>query len=149
MAQGPSDTTAIAEETSRELSLVLPSEGHHPPTRDEPPLRWVSPWDSLSELFTLDDAAEGMEREKLSEGFMTTLEALNQASGALRDVIIPTGRVFTWSCLSISFFFIYFCFLTATFFSLLLLAAERNLGSFMNTRRIGTASSMRHGCTGT
>ena len=56
-----------------------------------------------------------MEREKLSEGFMAMLEALNQASDTLRDVIIPSGRVFTWSCLSISFFFIYFCFLTTIF----------------------------------
>ena len=44
---------------------------------DEPPLRWVSPWEPSSELFTLDDAAEGMEWEKLSEGFTATLEALN------------------------------------------------------------------------
>ena len=77
MAQGPSDTATVAEETGRELPLVLPSEGHHPPTRDEPPPRWVSPWDPSSERFTLDDAAEGMEREKLSEGFTVMLEALN------------------------------------------------------------------------
>ena len=64
-------------ETSRELSLVLPSEGHHLPMRDEPPLRWVSLWNPSSELFTLDDAAEGMEREKLHEGFTAALEALN------------------------------------------------------------------------
>ena len=87
-----------------------------------------------------------MEREKLSKGSTATLEALNQASGILQDVIVPTSRVFTWSCLSISFFFIYFCFLTAAFFSLLLL---RNPSSFMNTRRIRTASSMRHGYIGT
>jgi len=37
----------------------------------------VSPWDPSAELFTLDDAAEGMEREKLSEGFTVVLEALN------------------------------------------------------------------------
>ena len=83
MAQGPSDTTAVAEETDRELSLVLPSEGRHPPMRDEPSLRWVSPWDPSLELFTLDDATEGMEREKFREGFMAMLEALNQASGTL------------------------------------------------------------------
>ena len=68
---------AVAEETDRELSLVLTSKGHHPPVWDEPPLRWVSPWDPSSELFILDDAAEGMEWEKLSEGFMAALEALN------------------------------------------------------------------------
>ncbi|XP_066396181.1 uncharacterized protein [Miscanthus floridulus] len=45
---------------------------------DEPPFQWVIPWDLSLELFTLDDAAEGMEREKLSEGIMAALEALNQ-----------------------------------------------------------------------
>ena len=47
-----------------------------------------------------------MEREKLSEGFTAALEALNKSSGVLQDVIVPTGRVFTWSYLSIYFFFI-------------------------------------------
>ena len=68
MAKGPSDTVVVVEETDRELSLVLTSEGHHPPMQDEPPLRWVSLWDPSSKLFTLDDAAKGMERKKLSEG---------------------------------------------------------------------------------
>ena len=77
MAKGPSGTTAVAEETGRELSLVLTSEGHRPPMRDEPLLRWVSLCDPSSELFTLDDATEGMEREKLSKGFTNMLEALN------------------------------------------------------------------------
>ena len=77
MAKRPSDTTTVVEEAGRELSLVLQLEGHHPPMRDEPSLRWVSPWDPSSERFTLDDAAEGMEREKLSEGFTVMLEALN------------------------------------------------------------------------
>ena len=64
---------AVAEEIGRELSLVLPSKGHHLPTRDEPLPQWVSLWDPSSELFTLDDVAKGMEREKLSEGFTATL----------------------------------------------------------------------------
>ena len=59
------------------MSLVLPSEGHHPPVRDELPLWWVSPWDPSSGLFTLDAFTEGIEREKLSEGFTAALEALN------------------------------------------------------------------------
>ena len=116
MAEGPSDTAVVVEETDREFSLVRTSEGRHPPTWDEPLLWWVSPRDPSSELLTLDDAAKGMEREKLREGFTTTLEALNQASGTLRDVIIPTGQVFTWSCLPISSLFICFCFLTTIFF---------------------------------
>ena len=116
MAQGPSDTVAVVEDTGRELSLVLPSECHHPPVRDEPPLWWVSPWDSSSELFTLDDATEGMERESLNGGIVVVLEALNQVRGMLQDAIVPNGQVFTWSCLSISSFFIYFCFQTVAFF---------------------------------
>ena len=59
------------------MSLVLPLEGHHPPMQDEPLLQWVCPWDLLSDLFTLDEVAEGTKREKLSEGFMAMLEALN------------------------------------------------------------------------
>ena len=77
MAEGPPNTTVVAEETGRELSLVLTLGGSHPPTRDEPLLRWVSPRDPSSELFTLDDAAEGMERESLNEGIRAVLEALN------------------------------------------------------------------------
>ena len=73
----------VAKETSRELSLVLTSVGHYPLTQDEPPLRWVSPWNPSLELFTLDDATEGMEWENLNEGFTAMLEALNQARGAL------------------------------------------------------------------
>ena len=70
----------------------------------------MSPWDPSLEHFTLGDAAEGMEREKLRKGFTVTLEALNQANGALRDVIVSTGQVFTWSCLPISFFLHIFLF---------------------------------------
>ena len=83
MAKGPSDIMVVAEQTGRELSLVLTPGGNHPPMQDEPLLRWVSPQDLSSELFTLDDAAEGMERDSLNEGIMAVLEALNQARGAL------------------------------------------------------------------
>ena len=84
----------------------------------------MSPWDPSSELFTLDDATEGMERENLNEGFTATLEAMIQAKGTLQDIIVPTDRVFTWSCLSISFFFIYFCFLTTVFFQSLIARSQ-------------------------
>ena len=81
MFEAPPNTTVVAEETDRELSLVLTSEGHCPPMRDEPLLWWVSPRDPSSELFTLDDAGEGMEWENLNKGFTAALEALNQARG--------------------------------------------------------------------
>ena len=67
-------------------------------------------------IFTLDDGTEGMERESLDNGITAMLDALNHARGTLRDVIIPTGQVFTWSCLSISSFFICFYFLTTCLF---------------------------------
>ena len=67
-------------------------------------------------IFTLDDGAEGMDRESLGNGITAMLDALNHAQGALRDVIVPTGQVFTWSCLSISSFFFYFHFLTTCLF---------------------------------
>ena len=44
-------------------------------------------------LFTLDDAAESMEQESLNVGIMFMLEALNHATGALHDVIVPSGWV--------------------------------------------------------
>ena len=43
VAQGPSGTTTVVEETGRELSLVMTLGGSHSPMWDEPLLRWVSP----------------------------------------------------------------------------------------------------------
>ena len=62
------------------------------------------------------------------------LEALNQASGALRDVTIPIGQVFTWSCLVISSLFIYFCFLTTVFFQSLI-AHSREKSWFLHEHK--------------
>ena len=45
----------------------------------------------MSMLFTLDDAAESMERESLDVGIAFMLEALNHATGTLPDVVIPSG----------------------------------------------------------
>ena len=63
------------------------------PAWGEPPLRWMAPQDPTSTLFSLDDASESMEWESLDIGFSAMMDALNQARGVLRDVIIPTGRV--------------------------------------------------------
>ena len=93
MAEGSPDTTVVAKGTGGELYLALTLEGSHSPMQDEPLLWWVSPQDPLSKLFTLDDTAEGMQWESLNEGITATLEALNQARGALRDFIVPTSRV--------------------------------------------------------
>ena len=51
-----------------EPSMALTSVGSDSPTRGEPLLRWVSPEDSMSTLFTLDDDAESKERESLDVG---------------------------------------------------------------------------------
>ena len=63
------------------------------PTWGEPPLRWMAPQDPMSTLFSLDDASKSMERESLNIGFSAMMDALSQARGVLRDVIIPTGQV--------------------------------------------------------
>ena len=48
--------------------------------------------DPTSALFSLDDAAESMERENLDIGFLAMMDALSQASGVLRKIIFPIGR---------------------------------------------------------
>ena len=55
----------------------------------------MDPQDPTSILFSLNNATESIERESLNEGILVMLEALNKARGALRDIIIPTGQVFT------------------------------------------------------
>ena len=94
-AEGSSDVVAVAERTSGESSLALMLGGSHSPKQDEPLLRWMNPRDPTSTLFSLDDATESMERESLDKGIAAVLKALDHARGALREVIIPTGQVFT------------------------------------------------------
>ena len=79
--EGPLDTSVIAEEASRELSLslTLGGGGSRPPVRDEHLFRWWSPQDLSSAIFTLDDGDEGMDRESLGNGIMAMLDALNHA----------------------------------------------------------------------
>lgn len=47
----------------------------------------------MSTLFTLDDAAESIERESLDIGIAFVLEALDHATGALHDIVVPSGQV--------------------------------------------------------
>jgi len=49
--------------------------------------------DPSSALFSLDDAAESLERENLDIGFSAALNALNEASGALCKILIPSSWV--------------------------------------------------------
>ena len=80
--------------TGRESSLVLMLVGSNSPAWGEPLLRWTNPQDLALTLFTLDATADNMEWESLDMGIVSVLEALDHARGALRDVIIPSGRVF-------------------------------------------------------
>ena len=85
----------VVERTGGEPLLALTSGGNRSPVRGESLLWWANPQDSSSTLFTLDDAAESMERESLDEGIVAMLEALNHTRGAMRDIIVPNGQVFT------------------------------------------------------
>ena len=107
--EGSLDTVAVAEWTGGELSLALTSGGSHSPVRGKPLLRWMNPQDPTSTLFALNDATGSMERESLDEGIVAMLKALDHARGTLREVIIPTGWVFTRPCLSSSFFHVFLC----------------------------------------
>ena len=53
----------------------------------------MDPQDPASTLFTLDDAIETMEQESLDIGIASVLVALDHATGALRDVVVPSGWV--------------------------------------------------------
>ena len=86
---------AVVERTSRGSSLALMLGGSRSPVRDEPPLQWMAALDPTSALFSLDDVAESMEWENLDIGFSAMMDALNQASGALREIHVPTGQVST------------------------------------------------------
>ena len=46
-------------------------------------------------LFSLDDVVESLERENHDVGLSTVMGALREASGALREILIPSSRVFT------------------------------------------------------
>ena len=110
--EGSQDIVVVAERTSGESSLALMSEGSHSPVWGEPLLWWTNAQEPTSMLFTLDDAAESMERESLDVGVTSVLEALDHARGALCDVVVPAGQVFASSCFSPFPFSICFCILT-------------------------------------
>ena len=44
-------------------------------------------------LFPLDDAVESMDQESLDVGITSVLEDLDHATGALCDVVVPSGQV--------------------------------------------------------
>ena len=100
---------------SGESSLTLMSVGSGLPAHVKPLLQWADRQDPASTLFTLDDAIESMEWESLDVGIASVLEALDHTTGALRDVVVPSGRVLLDPA-SCSFLPLYtFCILTIIF----------------------------------
>ena len=92
-AGGSPAVVAVVERTSRRSPLALLSGGSRSLARGEPLLQWMAAEDPTSALFSLDDAAESMERENLDIGFSAMMDALSQASGVLHEILVPTGRV--------------------------------------------------------
>ena len=82
-----------AATVQRELPLALLSGGNRSPARGEPPLQWMATKDPSLALFSLDDAAESLERENLDIRFSAALNALNEATGALREILTPSSWV--------------------------------------------------------
>ena len=92
---GGSSSAAVAPHRVRREPPPSPlSGGNCSPARGEPPLQWMAAQDPTSALFSLDDHSESMEREGLDIGISTMLNALDQARGALREIVIPTTQVF-------------------------------------------------------
>ena len=89
---GSLGVVAVVERTSRRSPSALLSGGSRSPTRGEPPLQWTAAQDPSSVLFSLDDASESMERENLDIGFSAVMDTLSQDSGALREILVPTGQ---------------------------------------------------------
>ena len=69
------------------------SVGSGSPTWGEPLLHLADPQDPTSTLFTLDNTVESMEWDSLDVGITSVLKSLNHATGALRDVVVPSGQV--------------------------------------------------------
>ena len=91
--RGSSGIVAVVERTSRGLPSTLVSGGSRSPMWGESLLQWMDPQDPTSVLFSLDDAAESIERGSLDEGISAMMGVLDQALAVLCDVIIPNGWV--------------------------------------------------------
>ena len=76
-AGGSSGVVAVVERTRRRSPLALLLGGSRSPTRGEPSLLWMVAEDPTSALFSLDDAAESLERENLDIGFLAVMDSLN------------------------------------------------------------------------
>ena len=93
MAGGSPGIVAVVERTHRRSPPVLLSRGSRSPAQGEPSLQWMAAEDPTSALFSLNDAAESMEPKNLDIEFSAMMDALSQVSGALQEILVPTGRV--------------------------------------------------------
>ena len=94
MVEESSVIMMVVGRTRREPPLALLPGGSRSPMRGELLLQWMAAEDPSSALFSLDDATESLEQENLDIGFLATLNALNEASGALHEILAPSSRVF-------------------------------------------------------
>ena len=76
-ARGSSGVMVVVERTSGGSPLALMSGGNRSPTQGESLLQWMDPQDPTSILFSLDDAAESIDRESLNGGILAMMEVLN------------------------------------------------------------------------
>ena len=93
MAEGSPGIMAMVERISRRSPLALLSGGSHSPAQGELSLQWMAVEDLMSALFSLDDAAESLEQENLDVGLSVVMGTLREASGALREILVPSSRV--------------------------------------------------------
>jgi len=93
VAGGSPGVVTVVERTHRRSFPALLSGASRSPTRGEPLLQWMAAQDPTSVLFSLDDTVESLERENLDIGFSAMMGALREASGALREILVPSSRV--------------------------------------------------------
>ena len=91
---GSSSAVVVPHRVRREPPPAPLSGGNRSPARGEPLLQGMAAQDPMSALFSLVDHSESMEQEGLDIRILTMLEALDQARGALREIVIPTTQVF-------------------------------------------------------
>lgn len=102
-------------------------------TWEGPVLWWVDRRNPRAMLFTLNDATEGKDWERVK----LVARALNTVLGALRDVIDPIGQVQCVRAFSLDLPF--FALLTCVVCSLSCLTVMRSPHFFISRRTLGTA----------
>ena len=91
VAGGSSGIVTVVGRNIREPPLALLLGGSSSPAWGEPPVQWMAAQVPASVLFSLDDAAESLERENLDVGFSAVMGALREASGAFHEILVPSS----------------------------------------------------------